>query len=176
LRGAVREGCLEYFANNSVTYALRQVHVRLVVKWDIQAPPGGKDAESLIFCGSRSRVEVRPGKGGNSQLEVCVIPNRPGEMDRLTAALRQRLAALQPTYPGLGLETGSGQFRLEIPARYRVGHEAHFGLLTRRFLDYVANPRSLPAWEKPNMVAKYYVTTKGIELARRGHPAKDRQD
>jgi hypothetical protein len=26
----------------------------------------------------------------------------------------------------------------------------------------------LPAWEKPNMVAKYYVTTKGVELARHG--------
>jgi len=174
LRDSVREGRLEYFANNSVAYTLRQIHVKLVIKWDIKAPPGQKDAESLVFCGSRSRIEVRQGKAENWQPEVYVVPNRVGEMDQLLSALRQRLAGLQAAYPGVGLETQRGRFRLEIPAQYRVGHEAHFGLLTRRFLDYVANPRSLPAWEKPNMLAKYYVTTKGIELARRAPPASGR--
>ena len=28
--------------------------------------------------------------------------------------------------------------------------------------------RTLPAWERPNMLAKYYVTTKGTELSRSG--------
>lgn len=176
LRDTVRDGRLEYFANNRVAYTLRQIHVRLVVKWDFQAPPEGKDAESLVFCGSRSRVEVRQGEGESSQPEVYVVPNRAGEMDALLPALRRRLGALQATYPGLGLETESERFRLQIPAQFRVGHEAHFALLTRRFLDYVAAPRSVPAWEKPNMAAKYYVTTKGVELARRAPPASGRPD
>jgi hypothetical protein len=27
------------------------------------------------------------------------------------------------------------------------------------------HPETFPAWENPNMLAKYYVTTKGVELA-----------
>jgi hypothetical protein len=80
------------------------------------------------------------------------------------------VAALQGTYPGLGIAEQSDRAQLVIPDRYRIGHEAHFGLLTRRFMEYVRNPKALPAWEKPNMLAKYYVTTKGVELARISHP------
>jgi hypothetical protein len=29
-------------------------------------------------------------------------------------------------------------------------------------------PETFPAWENPNMLAKYYVSTKGVELSQRG--------
>jgi hypothetical protein len=48
---------------------------------------------------------------------------------------------------------------------YRVGHEAHFAEVTRQFFAYLKDPKTLPAWEKPNMLAKYYVSTKGVEMA-----------
>jgi hypothetical protein len=54
-----------------------------------------------------------------------------------------------------------------IPDAFRVGHEAHFGQVARQFLRYLQDPASLPAWEKPNLLAKYRVTTEGIQLARR---------
>src|SRR2546430_13531798 len=44
---------------------------------------------------------------------------------------------------------------ITIPDKYRVGHEAHFAQVTSRFLEYVKDPKRLPAWEKPNMLAKY---------------------
>ncbi|MGE3808174.1 MAG: putative oxidoreductase C-terminal domain-containing protein [Gemmataceae bacterium] len=34
-------------------------------------------------------------------------------------------------------------------------------------MAYLARPKELPAWEKPNMLAKYHVTTKGVELSRK---------
>jgi hypothetical protein len=34
-------------------------------------------------------------------------------------------------------------------------------------LIHVRNPDRQPSWEKPNMLAKYYVTTAGVALARR---------
>lgn len=55
---------------------------------------------------------------------------------------------------------------MDIPDRYRVGHEAHFGQVTEQFLEYLRNPRSIPAWEKANMLAKYFVTTEGVRLSR----------
>jgi hypothetical protein len=38
--------------------------------------------------------------------------------------------------------------------------------VTDRFLDYFKNPEAMPEWEKGNMLAKYYVTTKAVELSR----------
>ena len=54
-----------------------------------------------------------------------------------------------------------------IPDDYRVGHEAHFGQVMDRFLEYLKNPKALPSYEKPNLLAKYYVTTKALELSRK---------
>ena len=58
-----------------------------------------------------------------------------------------------------------------IPDRYRVGHEAHFGEVTRRFLEYFKEPKTLPAWERANMLAKYRVTTEGVRMAQAPPPA-----
>jgi hypothetical protein len=33
-------------------------------------------------------------------------------------------------------------------------------------LRYLGDRSLLPAWEKPNMLAKYFVTTRGVEMAR----------
>ncbi len=52
-----------------------------------------------------------------------------------------------------------------IPEKYKEGHEAHFARVTEKFLDYLKNG-NMPDWEVPNMLAKYYTTTKGLELAR----------
>jgi hypothetical protein len=56
--------------------------------------------------------------------------------------------------------------RVTIPHQYRVGHEAHFAQVTKQFFEYLQHPETFPAWENPNMLAKYYVSTKGVELAR----------
>jgi len=53
-----------------------------------------------------------------------------------------------------------------IPDRYRVGHEAHFAEVTERFLAFVKDPAALPAWEKASMLAKYFLTTRAVELSR----------
>lgn len=164
--GALREGRLECYANNTVTYRLRDVFVRLTVRWDYAAAPGVKDSELAIFRGSKSRIEVRQGREEGFVPQVYVVPNRLELEAEVEAALKRKLAALQTTCPGVAVRADAGRFHVTIPDALRVGHEAHFALLTRRFLEYVRDPSSLPAWEKPNMLAKYFVTTRGVELAR----------
>ena len=56
----------------------------------------------------------------------------------------------------------SAELRLLIPAKYRDGHESHFAAVTRQFLAYWADPKSFPASERTNMMAKYYVTTTAV--------------
>jgi predicted dehydrogenase len=166
LTEALRDGQLEYIANTRVHYTLRGVHVRLEVRWEYEAAPGARDTEGAVFRGTKSTVRVRQGREEAFVPEVEVAPSQPGLRAGLARALDRRVKALQGAYPGLAMTERDGHFRLVIPDRYRLGHEAHFGLLTRRFLEYVRSPRSLPTWEKPNMLAKYFVTTRGIGLAR----------
>jgi predicted dehydrogenase len=166
LHYAIRSGNLEYFANNSVTYQLRGNFIRLNINWGFEAAAGSKDSEHAIFRGTKSRIEVRQGRADNFVADVYVIPNQPEFKAEVETALKAKLAALQKTFPGLALKASGDGFQVMIPDQLRIGHEAHFALLTRRFLDYVRDPKSLPAWEKPDMLAKYFVTTEGVKLAR----------
>jgi predicted dehydrogenase len=174
LRESIRNGNLEYYANNSATYRLRGVLVKLTVKWGFEAPAGSKDSERAVFRGSKARIEVRQGGEENYVPTVYVIPGSAGARDEIRTALAAKVAALQKDYPGLGMRAHGDGFVLVIPENLRIGHEAHFALLTRRFLDYVHDPRTLPAWEKPNMLAKYFVTTESLKLARET-PAQSHQ-
>ena len=166
LKDWIKDGRLEYFANNSVSYTLRGVHVKLDVLWEFEAPPGGKDTELAVFGGSRSRVEVRQGKEENYVPEVYVVPNHADDLTVVKTALQRQIERLSSTWPGLSVKPDGPRFRVMIPDIHRVGHEAHFALLVRQFLDYLKQPKTLPAWETPYMLAKYYVTTEGVKLAR----------
>lgn len=166
LKDSIKNGTLEYFGNDTLTYQLRGSFVKLTVKWGYEAPAGSKDAELAIFHGTKSRVEVRQGKEENFLPTVYVIPNTPELKHEVETALKNKIAALQKNFPGVKLEPHGSEFQVVIPEALRIGHEAHFALLTRRFLDYVHDPKSIPSWEKPNTLAKYFVTTQGVKLAR----------
>jgi hypothetical protein len=66
---------------------------------------------------------------------------------------------LQGAYPGLACEDLGEELRVVIPDHYRVGHEAHFAQVLAQFLEYLKSPGTIPAWERSNMLAKYYVST-----------------
>jgi hypothetical protein len=117
--------------------------------------------------GERARVEVRQGPETAHRTELYVTPVRPEERPGVSAALRARVAQLATRFPGLAVEEAGATLHVAIPDRFRSGHEAHFAEVTGRFLQYLKEPRALPAWEKANMMAKYLVTTAGTDLSRR---------
>jgi len=99
-----------------------------------------------------------------------VVPNAAAEKAAVLAAVQKKIAAIQPQYPGIGVADQGADIRISIPDALRVGHEEHFAQVTQRFLRYVRDRRTLPAWERPNMLAKYFVTTEGTRLARQAAP------
>jgi hypothetical protein len=54
--------------------------------------------------------------------------------------------------------------RVDIPTKYRVGHEAHFGQVTARFLNYLKDGK-MPEWEVQGMITKYFTTTSALKMA-----------
>ena len=166
LSAHVKAGALEYMCNNSVEYTLGGSHISLSILWNWEAPPGAGDFYEATFRGSKSRIELRQGKEENYVPELYVVPNSSAVQNEVFEALKQKMQALQARYPGLAMEQRAGEARLVIPQRFRVGHEEHFAQVTRQFFEYVKAPQTMPAWEKSNMLMKYAITTKGVELAR----------
>jgi hypothetical protein len=164
LSGCLNNGSLDYYCNNFVSYALRGVHIHMNVLWDFEGPPSS-DTYFSSFRGTNSRVEVRQGAPEDFRPEVYIVPNTGALARDVSDALRRKIDARQPNLDGVTVESRGDEFRLNIPHRHRVGHEAHFAQVTRRFFDFLKNPQALPGWEKANMLAKYYVTTAGVELA-----------
>jgi predicted dehydrogenase len=161
----VNRDSLRYYCNTRVSYKIRGIHVRLDVLWNWESPAGG-DTHHAAYRGTRSRIEVRQGEKENYRPEVYVAPNGPENRAPAAAALRDQIVRLQGAYPGLGCEELGDELRVSIPDRYRVGHEAHFAQVLTQFLKYLKSPGSMPAWERPNMLAKYYVTTTSARGAR----------
>jgi len=96
---------------------------------------------------------------------LYMVPAASSRAD-VFAAVRKRIAAIEERWPGLGLMESDNDIRVVIPAALRVGHEAHFGQVRNHFFDYVKSPESMPAWETANMLAKYYVSTTGVDLSK----------
>lgn len=164
LRPWVEENELSFFANTSVDYTVRGVHVHLDVLWDLESREHG-DTHYAVYRGDRARIEIRQTVEEDWQPEIYVIPNAPDAKVAVFGAVRSRVAELQDRWPGLATEERGDEIRIIIPERHRSGHEAHFGEVTERFLHYLQDPASLPVWEKSSMMAKYFITTRGSALS-----------
>jgi hypothetical protein len=140
------------------------VALEILWNWEAVVPSGpGGDVYEASFHGTKSRVEIRQGKAERFVPEVYVAGPDSKMPAGVAAAVEKRVAALQLRWPGLAAAPSGPEIRIVVPEKFRVGHEAHFGQVTNRFFDYVTSPKSLPAWETPYMLAKYAVSTKGVE-------------
>jgi predicted dehydrogenase len=169
VKGSVKDGKLEYYCNTLVSYALRGVNVKLNVIWDWQAPAGA-DTHFAFYRGTRAKIEVRQTRADQYRPELYVIPADAASKPAVLAAVRAKLQSLQKEFPGVAVEERGAELHVTIPDAFRVGHEAHFAQVTTRFLSYLRDRSTLPKWERPNMLAKYFVTTTGTELSRQSPP------
>lgn len=156
------EGQLYYAGNDAVTFTLRGVHVRLETRWEYESTGG--DTHAAVARGMRATVRVGPGPGGNP--DVFVEATDPADRPALVQVLRRKWADPATCFPGAAVEDGPTAARLVIPPDLRTTHEDHFRAVVEEFTEFFHNPRSQPAWERANAVAKYHITTRAVELAR----------
>ena len=116
------------------------------------------DTHHALYRGTRCRLAVRQGPAEGFRPELYVLPD-----ENIDAALQRRITELQSNYPGIAVATLGSEWRIAIPEAIRVGHDAAFAAFTRRFRACVADP----AREKPNLLAKYRVTTGAVAISRR---------
>jgi predicted dehydrogenase len=159
------DGALPCYSNGQMIYTLKDIHVKLSVTWDFEAPEGGGDTHHSLFRGSKAHVIIRQGKEQNYRPEVYVESPGDGNAEELAVALKKAVASLQSDYPGLSTAKAGDGWHVVIPDSCRVGHEAHFRNVMEHFLHYLPKGQ-LPDWEVDYMIAKYYITTRALEIAK----------
>jgi hypothetical protein len=157
---------LKVYSNGEINYTLKGIHAKISVIWNFEAPEGTGDTHYSIMRGSRSSLVIRQGEeeGYKPILYIELTDGSdPSAYERtLQSAVEEDLAR---TYPGVSLtKMDELKWRLDIPDSYKVGHEAHFGQVTEKYLEFLRTG-NLPQWEIPNMIVKYYTTTEGMKKA-----------
>ncbi|NDC78728.1 MAG: oxidoreductase [Chitinophagia bacterium] len=150
-------GVLQVASNGQIDYTIRGVHARVSVIWNYRAEPGGGDTHFSIMRGSRSDLVIRQGRE-TGFIPRLYIESKP-DLDE--AAMRKSFAELEKRYPGISLTANPKGWEVSIPASYHNGHEAHFAQVTEKYLGFLKSS-SMPAWEVPNMLAKYRLTTTAL--------------
>ena len=159
---------LNVYSNGEINYKLKNIHAKVSVIWNYQAPEGTGDTHYSIMRGTKSNLIIRQGQEEDYKPTLYIQPlGDPAEFEPILVG---SAADLQAKYPGIGLSKIGDLWAVSIPDSYKEGHEAHFGRVTEKFLEYLEKG-NMPAWEVPNMIAKYYTTTKALEIATSGREA-----
>ena len=165
LQKDVVNGILKVYSNGEINYKLKGIHAKASVIWNYEAPAGAGDTHYSIMRGTRCNLVIKQGaeQGYKPTLYIEAITESPAELEvNLTRAVNEYL---QANYPGIKLVKQSDKvWIVEIPDSYKVGHEAHFGQVAEKYLQYLIDGK-LPDWEVPNMIVKYYTTTEGLKAA-----------
>ncbi len=151
---------LNVYCNGEMNYTINGKHAKVSVTWNYQAPEGTGDTHYSIMRGAKSDLEIKQGAAENYKptLYVKSKGNNFTE-EELTVEVNK-------IYKNGSVEMVSeGVWKVNIPQKFKIGHEAHFGQVTENFLKYLKQGK-LPEWEQPNIIAKYYTTMEGYKMAK----------
>jgi predicted dehydrogenase len=164
LQKDIRNGKLNVYSNGEMVYQIKGVFAKVSVEWKYQAPPGGGDTHYSIMHGTNCDLVIRQGAEEKFVPTLYIQNIQKAKLNIFKAKLQQALSNLP--FDSLGIENAANNsLKITIPAKYRVGHEEHFGQVTAKFLDFMKEGK-LPDWEVAGMLTKYYTTTSALKMAR----------
>ena len=165
LQKDVEDGILKVYSNGEINYKLKGIHAKVSVIWNFEAPEGTGDTHYSIMRGTRCNLTIKQGEeeGYKPQLYIEALPET--DLQEFAGYLYNAVQDLSSKYEGLAVKKlGDNLWVAEIPEKFKVGHEAHFGQVAEKYLSFLAQG-NMPEWEVPNMIVKYYTTTEGRKAA-----------
>lgn len=158
----VNDSILSIYCNGEINYKIKNVHAKVSEVWNYKADAGG-DAHYSLLRGTKATLEIKQGMLQNFLPTLYIKPVSENETEK---PLLDALKKMQEKYKGIDLKKVANGWEVIIPSIYNDGHEAHFARVTQNFLMYLQKG-NMPSWEVPNTLAKYYTTTKALELAKK---------
>jgi predicted dehydrogenase len=164
LQKDVKDGKLNVFSNGEMIYQLKGTWAKVSVTWNYMAPSGAGDTHYSVMHGTKCDLVIKQG-AEEKYLPTLYIENvKSMKLNDFTTALKQAISTLP--FDSLQIESvGKNALKINIPKKYRVSHEEHFGQVTAKFLEYMKDGK-LPEWEVPGMITKYFTTTSALKKAR----------
>ena len=161
------QGVLQCKANGEFTYKIRGVYAKASVLWNFEAPAGTGDTHFSLMRGSRASLIIQQGAAEGYKPVLYVEPRRNTGVPAgdIATALQKALTEINKLYPGISFEAHETGWRINIPESYAVGHEAHFGQVAKKYLEFIKRG-SMPAWEVPNMLVKYHTLMEAYKKSR----------
>jgi predicted dehydrogenase len=159
------DGNLHVYANGQIDYRIRDVHAKVSVRWDFEAPEGAGDTHFSVMRGTKANLVIRQGAAEGYRPVLYVEPVAGAHAGGVASALQHALGRLREDHPGVDAERSGDAWRVVVPEACHVGHEAHFAQVAEAFLACVEKG-ALPEWEVPDMIAKYHTTTRALAMAR----------
>jgi predicted dehydrogenase len=164
LQKDIKDGRLNVFANGEMIYQIKGTWAKVSVTWNYEAPPGGGDTHYSLMHGTKCDLVIKQGAEEKFLPTLYVENVRGSSMNDFTVRLKNVLGSLP--YDSLQVESvDKSTLKINIPAKYRVTHEEHFGQVMDKFLEYMKEGK-LPEWEVPGMITKYYTTTSALQKAK----------
>lgn len=158
----VESDTLSIYCNGEINYTLKGKHAKVAVIWNYEAPPGTSDTHQSTMRGTKSDLIIKQGEAEKFKPTLYVHAKTEQNFE---TTLNQALATIQNEFPRTSAEKISDlKWKIIIPDVLKIGHEAHFGQVTENYLKYFREGK-LPDWEIPNMITKYYTTTKAYQKA-----------
>ncbi|MDP4283611.1 MAG: putative oxidoreductase C-terminal domain-containing protein [Bacteroidota bacterium] len=151
--------------NGSINYTIKGIHTRVTAEWTYDAPKGAGDTYYSMLAGTKAHLEIRQSEEESWQATLYIWPTKSvKDIKAFTNDLDNAINEINKDFPGVELEKYKNGWKVVIPEKYMEGHEAHFAEVMKRYLQYLKEGK-LPEWEVPDMLTKYYTTTKALEMA-----------
>ncbi|MBQ4198449.1 MAG: PmoA family protein [Kiritimatiellae bacterium] len=159
------ENVLQCKANGEFTYSLRGVHAKVSVEWHFMPPEGTGDTHYSLMRGTKSEIIIRQGREEGYKPRVYVQPRAGQDKAALEKSLRSAVAEFNKLYPGVSFEPAAEGWRMVVPKKYEIGHEAHFSQVMNMYLGWMRKGVQ-PADYLPNMLVKYHTLAEAWKASR----------
>jgi len=170
-KDVIKDSILHVYSNGETIFKLRDKYGKSSVIWNFEAPPGSQDTHYSIFRGTKSDLVIRQDSSTNFQPTLFVEPHGNFDQEQWQTTLKTALDMVHKEWPNVDSHYTDNKFIIDIPDKYKIGHEAHFTQVTKKFLSYLKNG-SIPQWEKDFMLTKYFITTSAYEKSLKNNQEK----
>lgn len=166
LQKDLEDDILKVYANGTIHFDVKGHHAGLKVLWNWQAPEGSGDMFMSEIKGTQAILRTEQGKAQGFVKQLYVQRPVDIEEEHFKENLERCISTLQASYPFLSYTPTANEdtYLINIPLENREGHESHFKHVAESFFGFLVN-RDMPAWEKANTLAKYYITTRAVKMA-----------
>jgi len=151
LKKYLKDSILSVLANGEINYTIKGVHAKVTVNWKYREPAGSSDTHYALIRGTKADLELRQGAEENYRATLYIKSATEIPATEFTSAIEKVKNKLQQKYPGLDIIQKGNEWIVK-PGTFKRTNSAEVAI------GYILN-NTMPAWEVPNMIAKYYTTT-----------------